>query len=298
MRILLIGGSGFIGSRFASAAAAAGHEVTIVSRSPRPQATPYGWIAGGIDALLADPNLIARADMLCQFASTTFPATSSLDPVADVTENLIPNIQLLEAMRGMGASRILYLSSGGAVYGRPERNPIPEMHTQRPISSYGIVKGAVERYLGMHAELHGLQTTIIRPANPYGPGQSAARQQGVIAALLAAARDDREAVIYGDGSIIRDFIYLDDLCGLLLTALESGATGVFNAGSGQGASLNEVIDTVESVTGRKIRRKTLPVREFDPPAIVLDIGRARDQLGWSPSVPLKEGIARTWATFA
>lgn len=297
MRIVVVGGSGFIGRHFVRAAASAGHDVCVVSRSSgdaHADLPSIRMIGGGIEALAANPQELTAVDAVLHFASTSIPASSNADPVADIRGNLIPSLMLLDAMREVGCKRIIYLSSGGAIYGRPSQSPIPEDHPQRPISSYGVVKGALERYLGMYSDLYGFRAAIVRPANPFGPGQDQSGQIGVISAMLGAARSGERPVVYGDGSTVRDFLYIDDLCDLLLTILEREATGTYNCGSGIGASIAEVMTIVERISGHRFHPYHLPARAFDPPAIVLDISRARAEFGWSPQMSLEGGIARTW----
>jgi UDP-glucose 4-epimerase len=297
VRIILIGGSGFIGRRFAERAIEQGHHVTIVSQRSAP-ATWGGadWISGGMARLIESPLLLRNADVVCQFASVSTPASSAVDPVGDVNGNLLPSIRLLEAMRTAGTKRIVFISSGGAVYGIPRYSPMDEEHPQWPISSYGIVKGSIERYLGLYKELYGFSPFIIRPANPYGPGQHESSFLGFITTMLKIAKEDGEAIIFGDGSIVRDFVYIDDLCDLLLLGIECNITGVFNCGSGTGGTLLEVLDAVEQVTGKRIRRNHKISRPFDPPTIMLDITKARQELSWSPKTSLQEGLERSWAS--
>lgn len=295
MHILVIGGSGFIGARFVKFAAAAGHRITIVSRKlPVGENTESTWISGGIEAIVANPRLLSGADIVCHFASTSVPASSNTNPATDVSENLTLGLRLLEAMRREGSKRIMYLSSGGAVYGQARYSPIDEDHPLAPISSYGIVKMAMERYLSIYENAHDFSPLVIRPANPYGPGQRSSEQFGLIPAMLEIARTNGTAHIFGDGSVIRDFIYIDDLCSLLLAAAESNCSGIYNAGSGQGASIIDIIAAAEQVSGRMIKREYLPARPFDPPEITLDISKASADFGWSPQVSLNQGLAATW----
>lgn len=298
MKIIVIGGNGFLGSAFSRLCALAGHNVEIVARranSPRSVSHPRITINyQGLEGLVVDHARLAAADVICQFASSAVPATSNRDPKSDIRNNLLLNIDLLEAMRESGAKRLVYLSSGGAVYGRAAKSPIVEMTPLYPISSYGIVKGAVEHYINIYAEQHGLRPLIVRPANPYGPGQSTAKQVGLIAAVIEAAVQHKEAVIYGDGSIVRDFIYIDDLCKFILSSIEADVVGTFNCGSGAGFSINAIIDAVEQVCGYVIAVKRLALRAIDPPKIVLDISRARAAVDWAPSTCLEDGIRASW----
>lgn len=294
MNIVLIGGSGFIGQRFAQIARLAKHDITIVSRYARPADATSEWIEGGIAALVRDPSRLAAADIVCHFASTSVPATSNADPVADVLENLVPNLKLLQAMREVGNKRIAYLSSGGAVYGVPRYSPIDETHSQWPISSYGIVKASMERYLSLYAEQYSFHPLVIRPSNPYGPGQDGTKNFGIVATLIALAKVRGEATLYGDGSIVRDFIFIDDLCNFILASIEAGIAGVYNCGSGQGTSLLDVLHAVEHCSGYKFRRRYLPARPIDPPAIVLNIDKAKRDLSWEPLTSFNDGVNQTW----
>lgn len=295
VHILLVGGSGFIGRHFAERAIAAGHHVTVVSRrSGANVPPPASWLSGGMERLSRDPSLLRDVDVVCQFASVSTPASSASDPLSDVTGNLVPNIRLFDAMCAAGVKRIVYLSSGGAIYGAPLYSPMDEDHPQRPISSYGIVKGSVERYLGLYEQLHGFRPLIVRPANPFGPRQDESTFHGFITTMLKLAVADREATIFGDGSIVRDFVYIDDLCDLLLKGIDQGAAGTFNCGSGAGASLLQILEAIERVIGKPIRRHHEAARPFDPPAIVLDTAKAHRELGWAPSISLEEGILRCW----
>lgn len=299
MRIILIGGSGFIGRHFARHAIDKGHQVTIVSRWSEHKSTGAAeWLEGGMERLIQDPGLLRDIDVVCQFASVSTPASSAGDPLGDVNGNLVPNIQLLETMKTAAVRRIVYLSSGGAVYGAPQYSPMDEEHPQWPISSYGIVKGSVERYLGLYEQLHGFRPLIIRPANPYGPRQTESNFLGFISTILKLAADNDEATIFGDGLTVRDFVYIDDLCDLLMRGINQDATGIFNCGSGKGASLLQILDAVEKITGKQIRRRHTLARPFDPPAIVLDIAKAQRALGWSPKISLEDGIARCWQHMA
>ncbi|QTC91476.1 NAD-dependent epimerase/dehydratase family protein [Brevundimonas goettingensis] len=297
MKIVVAGGNGFIGGHFVARAIARGHEVTVCARSPRDRLDaprPHAVITGGLEQLVDEFDRYADADVICHFASSTVPATSNADPARDITDNLVQTVRLLDAMRDSGCKRIVYLSSGGAVYGVPKYSPIDEDHPQNPISSYGIVKSAVERYLALYSASGGLSAAVVRPANPYGPGQNPAGQIGAVPVFLGAAREGRPITLYGDGSTVRDFVYIDDLTDLLTRIVESDVTGVFNCGGGgEGTSLADLIATVEAVTGRPLAVTRLPARAFDPPLIVLDNARASG-LDWRPTVSLEEGVRRTW----
>lgn len=298
MHLVIIGGNGFIGSHFVAAAVGKGHQVTVVGHHPTPRVAhsfPFDFLPGGIAALAQSPDLLGRADLICHFATSTTPASSNADPVADIEGNLVGTIALLEAMRRAGNRRMLFLSSGGAVYGHPHYLPMDEAHPLNPVSSYGVVKAAIEHYLRMYEVNYGFRASIIRPANPYGPGQSSIGQLGAVNTFIHLAQTAQPATLWGDGSTIRDFVYIADVVGLLLAAAESEATGTFNCGGGAGTSLLELIGVVERATGTLLQRQFKPARAFDPPEVVLDISRARQTFDWRPRVSLEEGVALTIA---
>jgi UDP-glucose 4-epimerase len=206
---------------------------------------------------------------------------------------------LFEAMREHGNRRILFLSSGGAVYGVPRETPMREDHPTDPISPYGVVKLAIEKFLGSYAANHGFRPAIVRPANPYGPDQGKLGQLGAVWTFLHTIQHGGTATLFGDGSIVRDFVHVDDLCRLMLACIEQQCDGVFNCGGGGGGtSLGDLIALIEQVTGKTLALDRRPARSFDPPAIVLDVERARSQLGWEPRISLPEGIEQLAATAA
>ncbi len=291
MHIIIVGGNGFIGRHFATRSERAGHRITIVGRS-RDYAGLHDYLPGGQIALAANPALLAEADLVCHLASSTIPATANADPISDVEANLVDTLRLLEAMRHSGSGRLLYLSSGGAIYGAPTSVPIREDHPTDPLSAYGITKLAVEKYLAMYARTGALRPTIIRPSNAYGSGQTSLGRLGAVTTFLNLALSGKTATIWGDGSVVRDYVHVSDICELMLLAAEHGETGIFNCGSGQGTSLLELMTLIETITGKPIARHMRPTRSFDPPAIVLDTSRAEAAFGWTPKIKLEDGIRR------
>lgn len=297
MRALVLGGSGFIGSHLVDALLAAGHSVRVFDRAPertRPTPRAAEFMQGSIDesALLAET--LTNTDTVFHLVSTTVPSTANLDPVADIEGNLINTVNLLALMRASGVRRLVYLSSGGTVYGIPEADPVPESHPLRPISSYGIIKVAIEHYLRMEHALHGLSYTAIRAANPYGPRQGHGGVQGIIGTYLHNIAKGEPLQLWGDGSVVRDFIYVKDLATLCLRAAEAGLVGSYNAGSGQGHSIAEVIRTMGAVTGQALSPLRHPARGIDVPRVVLDISKAQAATGWRPETSLETGLRSTW----
>ncbi|MBW8850588.1 MAG: NAD-dependent epimerase/dehydratase family protein [Xanthomonadales bacterium] len=297
MAILLLGGNGFIGSHLAEALSARGDRVVVLdARAPR---TDTQW--RGIDYRRADPfaadaldAALADCDIVVHLASATTPATADADPVRDVEANLIGTLRLLEAMRRHGRRRLIYLSSGGTVYGNPTGLPVAESHALNPICAYGVVKVAVEHCIRIQADAGMLDPVVVRPSNPYGERQAASRAQGLIGIAMMRLLKGAPVQLWGDGGHVRDFLHVDDLVRLLVTAVHGNVSGVFNAGGGQGHRLDEVCALIERAAGTPLRIERLPARRFDVREIVLDIRAARDAFGWAPSIPLSDGVLRTW----
>lgn len=293
----MIGGCGFIGSHVVDALCARGLSLRILDRSPerfRPPVPGVEYLRHDLCRAPLPAGALADIDVVVHLASTTVPATSNLDPGADIADNLIPTVRLIEAMRQHGARRLVFLSSGGTVYGIPERDPIAEDHPLNPISSYGIVKLAVEKYLQMEHRLHGLDYVALRASNPYGPRQGRTGVQGVIGTYLWRHAHNEPIEVWGDGSVVRDFLHVADLAELCARAVLSEASGVFNAGSGEGTSIAEVVDIIGRIVGRDTAPVFRPGRSFDVPRVVLDSRRAEAAFGWRGTIPLVQGIDDTW----
>lgn len=298
MKSLVLGGGGFIGSHLVGRLLEEGHEVRVYDRSPnRFLGTPRG--AEYVEGDLGNHGLIRDAledvEVVFHLVSTTLPKTSNDDPGYDVRSNLVDTIQLLESCVETGVRKVVFTSSGGTVYGMPQAVPIPEDHPTDPISSYGVVKLAIEKYLALFHHLHGLDYAALRVSNPYGPYQNPAGQQGAISVFLNRIRTGEPITIWGDGRVVRDYLYISDLVeALTLAAATDTESKLFNVGYGEGASLNELLVLMQEVVEGAPEVEYLPARSLDVPASVLDVSRAEEELGWSPSTDLAEGIARTW----
>jgi UDP-glucose 4-epimerase len=272
--------------------------VRVYDRGPnRFTGVPEG--AEFVEGELGNHGLIREAvegvEVVYHFVSTTLPKTSNDDPIYDVRSNLVDTLQLLEACVEAGVRKVVFSSSGGTVYGPPEAVPVTEDHPTNPISSYGIVKLAIEKYLGLFHHLHGLDYAALRISNPYGPLQDPAGQQGAISVFLDRIRTGRPITLWGDGGVVRDYLYVSDLTDALELAAETDTRRkVFNIGHGKGASLNELIELMSGVVGARPEVEYLPARSLDVPVSVLDISRAEAELGWSPRTGMEEGISRTW----
>lgn len=295
MNILVLGGNGFIGSHVVDALVDAGHSVRVFGRNPDPWRQPLAGVRYFLGDFEDRPLLgeaLQGVDIVVHLISTTLPSTSNLDPVADIQSNLVRSVQLFQLMSAAGVRRIVYFSSGGTVYGVPDTLPIREGASLNPICSYGVVKVAVEKYLAMFDHLYGFRSLILRPSNPYGPRQGHVGVQGVVATFMQKILAGERISIWGDGSVRRDYVEVTDLARMCRLAIDSDAVGVFNVGSGVGLSLRQLVGMIEQVTGVKAVVDYQPARRFDVPEVVLDIGRAEREVGWSPQVDMLAGLHR------
>jgi UDP-glucose 4-epimerase len=297
MRALVLGGCGFIGSHVVDTLRAAGHSVTVFDRAPERYRGPVPdveYLLGDFTDKMAVAEALNGQDVVFHLISTTFPGTANIDPKADVSGNLIGTLNLIETMNALGIRRLVYLSSGGTVYGPAPGHPVPEDFPLNPINSYGIVKVAIEQYLQMYRTTHGLQPIAIRAANPFGTRQGHAGVQGVIATFMRRMLDRQPIEIWGDGQVVRDYLHVSDLAALCLVAAQSDLCGAINAGSGQGRSLLDVIEALAEVSGQVIEPSFKAGRKIDVPYSVLDIAKAKDLLGWQPTMDFRSGLRSTW----
>lgn len=297
MLALVLGGSGFIGSHLVDALYSAGHRVRVFDRDSsschaKCDKVEYHHGYFGDTAQLAEA--LQDVDVVFHLVSTSLPSTSNLDPVADINGNLIATVQLLQQMVKLGVKRIVYMSSGGTVYGNPHVACVPEDHPLNPICSYGVVKVAIEKYLFMFRHLHGIESIILRASNPYGPCQGHMGVQGVIPTFLNRLKNGDRIQVWGDGSITRDYIYITDLVSLCLMAGFGDAVGIYNAGSGVGHSINELLDIIREVSGVDIDVDYKQSRAFDVKKITLDISKAESDFNWRPIVDINTGVRKHW----
>lgn len=302
MKIAIFGGGGFIGSAIVDRLLKDGHEIKIFERH---RVDPYRkfsasesveWISGDLMSIHDVSKVVNGVDVVLHLVSTTLPKSSSDDPIYDVQSNLIATLQMLNAMRDCGVRKIVFISSGGTVYGVPSYLPIDEAHPTDPMVSYGITKLAIEKYLLLYQRQHGIKANILRVTNPYGERQRVETAQGAVGVFLDRVLKDQPLEIWGDGSVTRDYIYVGDVAEAFSRAIEyDGPASVFNISSGNGTSLNQLIDQIEKVVDRPVQRQYLSGRAFDVPISVLDNSLAQRELGWVPAVDLLSGLGRTFS---
>ncbi|HLQ18032.1 MAG TPA: NAD-dependent epimerase/dehydratase family protein [Tabrizicola sp.] len=297
MRVLVLGGCGFIGSHVVDQLVANNHDVRVLARRPeaaRPPVPGVEYVWGDLRDAAQVSQAVVGCDSVVHLVSATTSASGDRDPQFDVEQNLLTTLSLLDVLAKADVRRLVYLSSGGTVYGPTTVVPTSETHPLRPIGSYGIVKVAVEGYIQSFARTRGLKPIIIRPSNAYGERQGRNGADGSVSVLLRRALTGDPFEIWGDGSVVRDYLHVTDLARLCVLSAESSVTGIFNAGTGVGTSLRALVDLAAEVTGRKIQVRYAAARSVDAPVNILDIGAARDALGWSPEITLRKGLGRTW----
>ena len=300
MQAVVTGASGFIGSHLVDGLLSAGYRVKALGRhlpgliAPSAKTHPnLSLVSASLADRLALQQALEGSELVFHLASGSLPQSSNRDPHADVQLNLLGTLNLLEAARLTGVKRLVMVSSGGTVYGIPQAVPIPESHPTDPICSYGITKLAMEKYVALYRQLHGLEGVVLRVANPFGPRQRLDAAQGVVPVFLGKALRHEPLQIWGDGSTVRDFLDVADVVAALLAVVRyKGAESLFNIGSGKGLSLNQLIALLEEQLNRSLDVQYLPSRGCDVPTNVLCIDRAKEALNWAPKIPVAVGLRR------
>lgn len=294
-RWVVLGAGGFIGTNLCRMLARNGVSVTgFGRRSSIEQLAIHDWIEGDFADTVALARVLSGADVVVHLLGGSNPALSNNDPAAELRRALDESLGLIAAALEAGIGRLVFVSSGGAVYGSQHTIPITEDAPTNPISAYGVAKLTMEKLLGLYHLTHGLDYKILRVANPYGPFQRPDRPQGVVATMLYRAMTGVPIEMWGDGSVVRDYLHIDDVCrALVQTGMSDCNDRVFNIGSGTGRSLRTVADDIARVLGRRLEIVHRPGRAADIPVNVLDIGRARAQLDWEPMVTWERGLADT-----
>lgn len=294
VRVLVTGGCGFIGSHVVDLLLEQGFEVFVydryaeIFRAPLTAVTYYHGELGNRGEL--EDVISKKMDVVVHLASSILPKTSNDDPVFDLQTNMVHSLLLFDLCVKYKVKKIIYASSGGTVYGAPQTLPITEEHPTNPICSYGIIKLGIEKYLHLYHHLHNLQYTILRFSNPYGIRQNPAAIQGVIPVFMNKILIGEEIKIWGDGTIIRDFVCVRDIAKLVSLAITSNACGIFNAGSGVGTSINKIIELLASVLHMTPTIVREPGRKFDVSSVILCPKKAENEFNWIPNTNIQPGI--------
>ncbi len=296
MRVAVLGASGFLGKNLAQSLILDGHEVTsfVREKTSTPGVDLGRQVAFDFSSLHEISETLNSFDSVVHLVSSTNPARSSHGPRVDAQENLLSSLDLMEILKDNPSVRLVFVSSGGAVYGVPEVVPISESHSTNPVSFYGVSKLAIEKYLHVYSNSNKLNYVVLRLSNPFGPGQVNTKGQGLVPTIIESALLGRKLSVWGDGTNVRDYIYVDDAVDALKRAiLHEGQGALFNIGSGQGASILQIVAQVEEITGKSVTLAFQPARAFDSPVNVLDVSLAKDVLSWTPATGLREGLEKT-----
>ncbi len=306
MRTLVTGGAGFIGSHLADALVARGDEVTVVDDlSSGREANLAAALQSGVSLQRADIRdgagltaifEAARPQLVFHLAAQVDVRISIADPAFDARTNVEGTINVLEAARGVGARRVVFSSTGGAIYGETDVLPTPETVEPLPMAAYGQSKYCAERYLGLYHRLYGLSTLALRFGNVYGPRQDPHGEAGVVAIFCGRMRNGGRPRIFGDGHQTRDYIYVADLVEALLSAGAADAVGVVNIGTQEETSVLQIVQRLAELRdGGDAEPEFAPARLGEIDRSCLDAGRAREMLGWRATTPISDGLALTFA---
>jgi UDP-glucose 4-epimerase len=297
MKVLMLGGAGFLGSYLCEGLVNSGYEVTVFDR----ENISYGNLESVINKINiiksnfandCDFDIITKnTDIVFHLISSTIPSTSNRDMAYDLQSNVISTVRFLDSCVKNNVRKVMFFSSGGTIYGIPAVTPIKEEHPTNPICSYGIHKLMIEKYLDLYRHLYGLDYTVMRISNPYGPRQSPFSGQGVISAFVYKAIHDMPIDLWGDGTVTRDFIYVTDVIKAALVLLKyNGDCKVFNVGSGRGVSINDIICKIEGITGKRFIINRFEARNVDVKLNILDIEKIKKETEWKPEISLETGI--------
>lgn len=297
MNVLLIGGNGFIGSYLIDTLINTGHSVRVLDRGPEKYRKPNSLVdyrIAGLDNKTALWEALLGIDVVFHLASALVPSVADIQMNPMIEQGLFPTVDLLEFMAKLGIKRIIYFSSGGAVYGNSQKAMIDEDTELRPISPYGMIKVFNELFIEYFCNRHNIDSLILRPSNPYGPRQGHYLAQGVISTFLKKRYDGQPFIVFGDGHNKKDYIYIEDLVKSIYILFSENTKGVFNIGSGQGTSLNEIIRIINTVTQLESSISYVDAKEYDVRDFVLNNAKLYQITNIKPATSITEGITKTW----
>jgi UDP-glucose 4-epimerase len=295
MTSIVTGATGFIGNNLVRALAKRGERLIALSRQPilsyRNELVTWRSYP---ETVAAWDDILEEGSTVYHLAWSSLPQTSNENPIKDASDNILGSLHLLDAAKRKGKVRVVFASSGGTVYGPLKSVPASEQHDTRPLCAYGVSKLTIEKYLAFYHDLWGLDTMVLRISNAFGPGQTVNRNFGAISTFATRLAEGQPITIFGDGSVIRDYIYIDDLIEALITAgNRQGLSGIINIGSGVGKSLHDIVRLLERIYKKQIEINYFTRRTADVPVSVLDVSLADGILGWKPRTTFEVGVERT-----
>ena len=288
-------GSGFIGKGLVRQLISQGYKVNVLDRNICPEEF-YGetnWVTGEFADSDNLKNSLDGVEVAYHMVSSTVPGDDTVDPIQELSENIFSTIAFLEMCKQVNVKRIVFVSSS-SVYGLQSKIPIPEGAETNPISSHGIQKLTIEKYLLLYQFLYGIDIRIVRLSNPYGPGQSLSGRQGFIAIAIGHMIKNEPVLLREFGHPIRDFIYIDDVSrALALAGIAENCSPILNIGSGKGYSLKQILELLEEITGNHVLTVPGELRKADIAQSVLDVSLAKRTLDFDPQFSIYDGLVQT-----
>lgn len=302
MKVLVTGGAGFIGSHVARALVEEKHEVHVLDdlSSGKKENVPEQATLHQLDVRAGEVRALferERFDVVVHHAAQMDVRRSVADPGFDASVNVLGFLNLMEAGRANGLKKVVFASTGGAIYGEPDFTPQSEDHALRPLSPYGITKLCTERYLYYYKQQYGIDYVALRYANVYGPRQNPHGEAGVVAIFTQRLLDEQQPVIYGDGEQTRDYVFVGDVVRANLAALNYKGSGVFNVGTETETSVNELFRLIRGEIRPETPEQHAEGKPGEQKRSILDYAHAQQELGWIPQTPLAEGLKQTIAWF-
>ncbi|MFQ5860741.1 MAG: SDR family oxidoreductase [Dehalococcoidia bacterium] len=296
--VLVTGGAGFIGSHLVDRLVELGHHVVVIDdlssgRLQNLNKAPHFYHMSICDPDMEEAFQRERPQVVFHLAAQVSVPASVTAPLKDVETNVLGTLGLLENARRCEVEKVIYSSTGGAIYGEPQRLPCDESHPVAPLSPYGLSKYSGEQYLDLYRRLYQMSSTVLRYGNVYGPRQDPHGEAGVVAIFSQAMLQKKQPVIFGTGEQERDFVYVADVVEANILAMEAGDGQVYNIGTGVGTSVNHLFSLLKEVLRYPWKAASGPPRVGDVDKVYLDASKARQELGWEPKVPLAEGLQMT-----
>ena len=298
MKVLVTGGAGFIGSHLVDRLVQEGHEVVVVDNLSTGKRRNLNRVArfvkldiqsSGLERVLRNE----RPHMVMHLAAQMDVRKSVEDPMFDAQVNVLGTLNVLQQSIKHGVRKVVFSSSGGAIYGEQEIYPAPESHVTRPLSPYGVSKLCGEQYLSYYQRVNGLQIVSLRYANVYGPRQDPEGEAGVVAIFIQKLLNNEQAIVNGNGRQTRDFVYVEDVVEANLAAMGQDVQGTYNVGTGEETSVNDLLRTLVRHTNSTCKEVHGPAKGGEQARSVIDSGKLRQELSWESRTELSEGLKLT-----